>query len=167
MNEFVKPNVSYAGIIDALLEVSRDRINGWGASSEQRCDPWYVQDARTIGFMVGRQCGASEGVLRWMARHPNKCILITKDSRLKLALANRYLKITGRGKVDYSQLVPHATNTIEEWNVRLTDDEKANTRYIIVDDAQFTIGMGNVKRAEFNKWIAETFHPDTFVILIK
>ncbi|ABY63259.1 hypothetical protein ST201phi2-1p436 [Pseudomonas phage 201phi2-1] len=167
MNDYVKPLVDYVSIIDALEKVTRYNWERWG-NTQHRGDPaWVVRDCKTIGLYVGRQCGLSQGALKWIAKHPNKCILITKDSYLKLALANDYLKNTGRERVDYTQLVPSASGTIEKWNAQLSDEEKLNTRYVIVDDAQFTVGAGYVKRAEFNKWVAETFHPDTFVILIK
>lgn len=168
MNEFVSPRVNYVNIIDALLNVSRDRINRWGKPMGSTNDAWYVQDARTVGLMVGRQCGASDGALSWMGRHPYECILITKDAHLRDAHKLNYSKINGRSADEYLSLVPCIHDTINVWNTRhITDEIKERVRYVIVDDAMFTVGVSYLKRSDFNKWVAETFHPDTFVILIK
>lgn len=168
MNEFVKPHIDYVSIIDALLTISRDRITRWGGQMNRKVDAWQVQDVRTIGFMVGRQCGATDGALRWMANHPHECILITKDQYLRDAHAQTYQRINKRDASEYLSLVPCTVGSIEVWERKyLTDAIKERTRYIIVDDATFTVGMSYLKRPEFNKWVAETFHPDTFVILVK
>lgn len=168
MTEFVRPTVNYVGIIDALLAVSRDRIERWGKALGKPTDAWHVQDSRTVGYMVGRQCGASEGALHWIAKHPDECILITKDARLRDSLKQTYTRLTGRDHSEYTSLVPCVIKTLETWNTKyITEEIKERVRYILVDDATFTVGMSYLKRPDFNEWVAETFHPDTFVILIK
>lgn len=167
MNQYITPYADIVGIIDALEMVTRDRWNRWGKTMRNEDPAWQLRDCKTIGLTAGRQCGMTMGALKWMSKHPDECILVTKDTRMRDALADNYLTMTGLEKIDYFQLVPSSAGTIEKWNKQLPDDIKANTRFVVVDDAQFTVGAGYLKRSEFNKWVAETFHPDTFVILIK
>lgn len=167
MSQYITPYADIVGMIDALEAITRDRWNRWGKEWRSDDTAWEVRDRKTIGLYAGRQCGLTQGALKWMSKHPDECILVTKDAKLRDALEQTYLDITGRESIDYFQLVPSVSGTIEKWNKQLPDDWKTNTRFVVVDDAQFTVGAGYLKRADFNKWVAETFHPDTFVILIK
>lgn len=167
MSQYITPYADIVGMIDALEAITRDRWNRWGKEWKSGDAALEVRECKTIGLHAGRQCGLTHGTLKWMSKHPDECILITKGTKLCSALEQTYLDITGLEEIDYFQLVPSVSGTIEKWNEQLPDDVKANTRFIVVDDAQFTVGAGYLKRADFNKWVAETFHPDTFVILIK
>lgn len=167
MNQYITPYADIVGMIDALETITRDRWNRWGRTMRNEDPAWQLRDCKTIGLMAGRQCGITQGALKWMSNHPDECILVSKDSKMRDALNRKYLEITGREEIDYFPLVPSSAGTIEKWNEQLSEDAKKNVRFVVVDDAQFTVGAGYLKRSEFNKWVAETFHPDTFVILIK
>lgn len=102
----------------------------------------------------------------WMAKRPNQCLHITKDSMMRDALKTRYTEITGK-PVDYVSLVPCISDTFKRWTRLLPAHDKATIKYIVVDDALFTVTTSHCSRAGFNKWVAETFGKDTYVVLIK
>lgn len=167
MNQYIKTNIDMLGILEALYAISKDRWERWG--KQYSVNPaWAVQDSKTIGIHVGRQCGATRASLQWIRKHSGQCIYIAKDVRLLEANLAHYIELEGGKAEDYIRLpmrcVPDVT---ESWTSSLTPDQVDSTRFIILDDSTFLFNGSSLKRVTFNKWVAETFHPDTFVILIK
>lgn len=166
MSEYIRKSIDVAGMLEALLEISMDVWKKWGHINSSN-EAWAVADYKTIGVTAGRQCGLTRGAFEFMARRPNQCIHITKDQ--KMCDAHRQNNAE-RGLIDnddYISLVPCITKCTERWTAKLEDEQIKQIRFIIVDDAAITLSSSYLNRAMFNKWVAETFHKDTFVILIK
>lgn len=167
MSSFVTPYADMLGIIEALYAITKDRWEKWGKQHSTDA-AWAVQDAKTIGLFVGRQCGATRGALQWIRKHPGQCIQITKDKKLSDCNLENYINREGGKAEDYVRLVQrYVPDMTASWMSTLTPEQIESTRFIILDDSVHLFNGGSFKRAAFNKWVAETFHPDTFVILIK
>jgi hypothetical protein len=157
-------------MLDALESISR---KAWERSGPRSVGTpaWDVADYKTIGFYVGRQCGASWAIHEWIRRHIGQCLVITKDTLLCNALLQQYCDRFPDANVnDYYRAVPTTRNerivSIEGYG-DVTDYMRENVRYVIVDDANTLLNLGRLKRNELNQWVADNFHPDTFVILVK
>lgn len=167
MSSFVTPYADMLGILEALYTITKDRWERWGKPNS-RNDGWSVQDGRTIGIFAGRQCGVTKASLQWIRKHPGKCIQITKDTKLSECNLANYVDIEGGQPDDYVRLVQrYQPDMIVSWMNTMTPEQIESTRFIILDDSVFLFNGGSFKRATFNNWVADTFHPDTFVILIK
>ena len=77
MNKYIDQKINYVGILEAFELVSRNRWEEWG---KQNCSnpAWAVSDYKTIGFTVGRQCGATNGIHKWINKHRGQSLLISK-----------------------------------------------------------------------------------------
>lgn len=166
MGDYIQHRLDVCGMLEDLYEMSRSVWHRWGKQNQSSNDAWAVADYRTIGITVGRQCGATRGALTWVKRNAKKCVFITKDSNLKKAHISNYVNLE-HGEVDDAiWLSPSVKDSLEFWT-KAVDEVKHKIEFVIVDDSAFTINTGFVKRSDFNKWVSETFGPDTFVILIK
>lgn len=167
-NEFIKPYLNYPALISALVlatkfNLTKRQILYYKSTNSA----WAVQDFQTVGFMVGRQCGATQGILSWMGQHPNECIYITKDHFILKASKEKYKSIHKKDDVDFIGLSFHTSGIIEKWNSKITEEQFKQINYIVVDDALFTLNNHLLKRSDFNKWVADKFNDDTIVILVK
>lgn len=171
-NQYVTTRVNYCEILKALETISRQTWERWGKQNSRSYAAWEVADYKTIGFTVGRQCGATNGIHQWIKQHPGQCLLITKDIKLRDASMQLYTEHHGDPS-DYFRAVPTITQGANyrfhgyEGN-EVPDDLKERVRYVILDDSvyHYTFGRSGGRKA-FNEWVAENFHHDTFVILIK
>lgn len=163
MNTYKQPSVDYYSMLIALEHMSRqawDRSKLRGLVIDKA---WQVADYKTIGFHVARQCGASWAINTWIHHHPGKCLLINKDSKLGKAQQQNYRERFPTDPTDNYMSATALSNGLSQLDTNLTE----GIRYVIVDDASYLMNSAILPRAEFNKWVAENFHEDTFVILVK
>jgi hypothetical protein len=176
MSSYINRYVDYVAILRALEEVSRDRWERWGKQTTTKNQAaWAVSDYKTIGFTVGRQCGATNGIHKWIKEHRGQCLLISKDKDTRKNSLELYLKHhDDTDMTDYYRASARIVTTVEfsyehdDNNDVLHKDMTDNVRYVILDDSahHYVLGRSGGKAA-FSQWVADTFHEDTFVILVK
>jgi len=173
-NPYVKMQVDYTEILSALEQVSRNVWERWGKQNTNGNAAWGVADYKTIGFTVGRQCGATKGIHQWINQHRGSCLLITKDVSLRKESLRLYLEHFERSDMtDYYRAVPCVGPDVKYYfdndgSPEAMADLFKNVKYIILDDSvyHYTFGRAGGRKA-FNQWVADNFSDDTFVILIK
>lgn len=173
MNDYLKVSVDYVAILESLEAISRSVWERWGKQNSSSA-AWAVADYKTIGFTVGRQCGATQGIHKWINEHKGKCLLISKDAILRKESMRKYLEAFERSDMtDYYRATPCIGTGVkyhfdDAGTPEATADMIENVRYVILDDSVYHYTFGRSGgRAAFNQWVADTFHEDTFVILIK
>jgi hypothetical protein len=174
MSSYISQYVEYASILRALETVSRSAWERWGKQNSST-GAWAVADYKTIGFTVGRQCGATRGIHQWVSEHRGKCLVISKDRKMRDSGLENYLtQFPNSDMTDYYRASARMLNEVtfsyehDDDDETLHNDMIENVRYVILDDSahQYVLGRPG-GRVRFNEWVAETFHDDTFVILVK
>jgi hypothetical protein len=173
MNNYLRTHVEYTAILHALETISRPVWERYGKQNSSSA-AWAVADYKTIGFTVGRQCGATHGIHKWLNEHKGKCLLISADATLRKESLRKYLEtFDSSDMTDYYRAVPCIDAGVkyhfdDNGTPEATADMIENVRYVILDDSVYHYTFGRSGgRAAFNQWVADTFHEDTFVILIK
>jgi hypothetical protein len=174
-NEFVKSAklvVNYQGILEALIAKTRESMQYRDAL---RLQPHIdVRDLRTVGFTVGRQSGKTDTIVDFMTRHPfGECMVICKDDKIYRSICASYSK-----KMGSATTLPTVTpRQIANWET-IVDSNGAiqphpekyyvseNVKYLLVDDASFTLNGMHLNLSTFNKWVGKYCPKDLIVILI-
>lgn len=175
-NQYTKTQVDYISIVEALAGITNDRYETYYKSGVMGdvTKSTIMSDFRTVGFMVGRQAGATEFIKRWIIKHPHECCVIHKDVDLQDMMTSDILE-----RINYNGIIHCSTTvrTVERDNKRLvgnldTDpifiEEITNRiKYVIVDESSIIFSYLGLKRKDFNEWVHDIFGPDTLIIHVK
>lgn len=171
MNAFVKARVNYVAILQALMEASHAAAITTGPLVNLPPGDFLIE-YKTIGFLVGRQCGKSYCMLDWNRDHPMECLNIVKDGSLKrhfAGLAKERGPGSGMGPILCSDtLRKHAAKFKSNKAEGIEGLKKIHPgpKFIIIDDSAIFFSYLGFKRREFFEFIAAAYGTDLFVICL-
>ena len=167
-NEYIKTpaiQIDYQAMLDALIEKTNE-VYYKNKDSLRMGLPSTVRELRTVGFFVGRQSGKTETIIDFISKKQlGECLLIVKDDFTQRSLTAKYNK-----KNSTTTIVPHLpTCTLRDKVKHGAEPEKElyeRIKYILIDDASYTLNFMGVTDANFMQWVANNFAEDVLVIRI-
>lgn len=158
--------VDYVAILETLAAVTNQAYQRSVEFGFVGIEDVIIREYRTIGFKVGRQCGKTQAMGRWIEKAPDASLCIFNRAAIRdLVFTNwkRYLNIPSTVPV----LLPVKIRqylSAEPGRFQKDHPGIGKIKYILIDDADMFLNFHGIRLHHFNKWVYDTFGPDVLVI---